>query len=226
MKILVIEDDGVIHDTLVDNLTFEGYEVDSAYDGEAGYKLSLENQYDLILLDLMLPFIKGMDILKNIRKKHIDTPVIILTANNEEHTKLEGFRVGADDYVCKPFSLPVLIARIKAISRRNVATEKVTNITIGKGFFDFDKYIFKINNREEECAKYEILILKLLSSKPGKVFSRDEILHYAWGADVFPTDRTVDNYILKLRKKLGACIDIPPAKILETVYGVGYRLNI
>jgi DNA-binding response OmpR family regulator len=227
MKILLIEDEEIIHNTILDNLEFEGYKVDSALDGETGLNLSLTGQYDLVLLDLMLPELGGITILKEIRKKHIDVPVIILTAKTEEHAKLEGFREGADDYICKPFSLPELLARIKAVAKRLIIKDDCLKIVkIGNGIFDFNSYKFKLNNKEYNCNKYEILILKLLSSMPGKIFSRSDIMHFVWGADVFPTDRTIDNYILKLRKKLEKCALHSSYEVLESIYGVGYKLNL
>jgi DNA-binding response OmpR family regulator len=149
MKILLIEDEEVIHESLIDNLTYEGYEIDSAYDGYSGLNLALKRSYDLIILDLMLPKIEGMEILKKIRQKHIDVPVIILSAKTEEFTKLEGFREGADDYVCKPFSLPELLARIKVITKRRVAQTVVNSFVFGKGTFDFNSYMLKSKKKKK-----------------------------------------------------------------------------
>ena len=229
MKILLIEDDEIINNAIVDNLLFEGYEIDSSFDGKEGLDYALKKLYDIIIIDLMLPRIYGLDILKKIRDKDNEIPIMILTANKDECTKLEGFRFGADDYICKPFSLPELLARIKAILKRRVTkkiSSKENTLKIGKGIFNFDNYTFIINNKVIECSKYEMLILKLFSTNFDKIYSRDEILHFAWGADVFPTDRTIDNYIMKLRKKLNICIDSASSNIIESIYGVGYRLNM
>ena len=228
MKILIIDDDEIIHSMITDRLSIDGYEIFSAYNGRDGIEEIKKNHFDMILLDIRMPKMSGFDFMKALRETDPDIPVIMLSSINEEETKITAFKAGADDYMCKPIAIGELSARIKTILKRRIlAIREISGLHIGNGFFDFQKQIFIIGDHIEECGKYEILILKLLMSSRGKIFTRDDILHYAWGAEKFPTNRTIDNYIVRLREKIGKCYnEAPSTDVIESVYGSGYRLNI
>jgi len=228
MKILIIDDDEIIHSMITDRLSIEGYEIFSAYNGTDGIEEIKKNHFDMILLDIRMPRMSGFDFIKVLREADPDIPVIMLSSINEEETKITAFQSGADDYMCKPIATGELAARIKTIFKRQIpALREIRGIHIGNGFFDFQKKLFIVKDSIEECSKYEILILKLLASCKGKIFTRDDILHYAWGADKFPTNRTIDNYIVRLREKIGKCYyEAPTTDVIESVYGSGYRLNL
>ncbi len=228
MRILIIDDDELIHSMITDRLTMEGDEIYSAFNCKDGIELFSKTLPDIILLDIRMPGMNGLDFIKSLRSANTETPVIMLSSISEEETKITAFNSGADDYMIKPFSTGELSVRIKAIMKRRVAEVHTnTGLVIGSGYFDFQKYRFIEADRDEECSKYEILILKLLSASEGKIFTRDDILNYAWGSDKFPSNRTIDNYIVRLREKIGKCYhEISPSDILESVYGSGYRLNL
>lgn len=228
MKILIIDDDELIHNIITDRLSLDGYEIFSAHSASMGIVLISKTQFDIILLDIRMPGMNGLDFMNLLRSTNHNIPVIILSSISEEETKITAFKIGADDYMVKPFSTPELEVRIKAILKRTAdKTEEKKGITIGSGYFDFQKYIFSAGETEEESSKYEILILKLLSSAEGKVFTRDDILHFAWGAEKYPSNRTIDNYIVRLRDKIKRCFNEDlSSDIIESVYGSGYRLNL
>ncbi len=224
-KILIVEDEPNMRLGLKDNLEFEGYEVDFAEDGEKGLNKILQNNYDLVLLDVMLPNISGFEVCKQVRKNAISTPIILLTAKGEEIDKVLGLELGADDYVTKPFSLRELLARIKAILRRSEKPESnksETIVNIGQLEVNFTSYVANINGEAVQMSHKEFEILNYLWHNKNKTVSRDDLLHNIWGYNEAPTTRTVDNFILKLRQK----VEIDPnhpQKIL-TVHGIGYKL--
>lgn len=221
--ILIVEDEPNMRLGLKDNLEFEGYEVEFADDGEAGLQKILDNDYDLILLDVMMPKMSGFDVCRAIRKKGITTPVILLTAKDQEIDKVLGLELGADDYVTKPFSLRELLARIKAVLRRgeNLKTDDV-NVRIGKIDVNFQNYTAYENEVSVQMSHREFEILNYLWKHRNKVVSRDDLLEKIWGYDETPTTRTVDNFILKLRQKTEKDSNHP--KIIITVHGIGYKL--
>lgn len=224
-KILICEDEPAMRMGLKDNLEFENYEVDTAEDGETGLNKILENQYDLIILDVMMPKMSGFDVCKSVRKKGITTPIILLTAKGEEIDKVLGLELGADDYVTKPFSLRELLARIKAILRRGELTAKTVedkDIQIGNLIVNFGTYQAKVKNKEVQMSHKEYEILHYLWKKKNATVSRDELLTEVWGFEESPTTRTVDNFILKLRQKIEKDSNHP--QIILTVHGVGYKL--
>lgn len=224
-NILVVEDEPAMLSGLIDNLEFEGYHVDSATEGNSGYKKIVENKYDLVLLDVMLPNISGFDICKNARSKGIKTPIILLTAKGEEIDKVLGLEFGADDYITKPFGLRELLARIKAVLRRTVALEnQVTGnaIEIGCMTVNFDNYEAFVGDKDTKLSYKEFEILHYLWNNRNNTVSRDDLLNDVWGNDYQPTSRTIDNFILKLRNKIEH--DPNQAKIIITVHGVGYKL--
>jgi DNA-binding response OmpR family regulator len=212
---------------LRDNLEFEGYEVSIAEDGEKGLKMIRENQYNLILLDVMMPKISGFDICKTIRKEGVQTPLILLTAKGEEIDKVLGLELGADDYVTKPFSLRELLARIKAILRRgesSIQFEVRTEIKIGKLKIDFKNYSAFTDDMPIQMSHKEFEILHHFWKKRNSAVSREELLSEIWGYDETPTTRTVDNFIMKLRNRIEKDPNHP--HILITVHGIGYKLII
>jgi DNA-binding response OmpR family regulator len=224
-RILVVEDDLAILRGLKDNLEFESYEVLTASDGETGYSLVKEKKPDLVILDLMLPRMNGYDLCRKVRGEGITAPILMLTARGEEKDRVTGLDLGADDYVTKPFSVPELLARVRALIRR-VEQSKRGDLP-GELHFDdvaIDFKCFEARRAGEvlEMSRKEFGVLRLLAARPGEVVRRDELLDEVWGYDQFPTTRTVDNHIALLRGKLERD-PAHPRRIL-TVYGVGYRL--
>lgn len=225
-KILIVEDEPQMRMGLRDNLEFEGYTVDTAADGREGLGKILENPYDLILLDVMMPHLSGFDVCKKAREKGIRTPVIMLTAKGEEIDKVLGLELGADDYITKPFSLRELLARIKAVLRRiseaGNAPAAGGEVTIGNLTVDFSTYDAYMDDRAEPMSHKEFELLKYLWQHQGQTVSRDELLNEVWGYEEFPTTRTVDNFILKLRKRIES--DPARPRFILTVHGIGYKL--
>ena len=226
IKILIVEDEPNMRLGLKDNLEFEGYQVDFAEDGETGLKNILEGDYNLVLLDVMLPKMSGFDVCKTVRKKGNNVPIILLTAKGEEIDKVLGLELGADDYVTKPFGLRELLARIKAILRRNEissqSSQKNSFVSIGRIEVNFSTYNALENGLSVQMSHKEFEILSYLWNNRNSTVSRDDLLNNVWGYDESPTTRTVDNFILKLRQKIEKDPDHP--KIILTVHGIGYKL--
>jgi DNA-binding response OmpR family regulator len=225
-KILIVEDEINMVNGLKDNLEFEGYEVDTATEGRTGLQKILQFRYDLILLDIMLPEISGLDICKSARKEGINTPIIVLTAKGEEIDKVLGLELGADDYITKPFSLRELLARIKAILRRalneNQGSDESEFAIIGHLKVNFKNYQVFEGQSEIKMSHREIEILHYLYKNAGKIIHRDDLIVNVWSIDYDITTRTVDNFILKLRQKIEADSNNP--KIILTVHGMGYKM--
>ena len=222
-KILIIEDEEDLAKGLRLNLESEGYEVDWAADGQEGLAKALERTPDLILLDLMLPKMKGLEVCQNLRREKLTTPIIMLTAKGEEVDKVIGLEAGADDYLTKPFGIRELLARIKAHLRRERREDRAAAsiYRVGDMEIDFSHYKITRPGKEWSLTSLEVEILKYMIDHRGEVVTRDALLDKVWGYDKFPTTRTIDNHILKLRKKIE---DNPnkPTHILS-VYGGGYR---
>jgi DNA-binding response OmpR family regulator len=227
-KVLIVEDELNMVQGLKDNLEFEGYEVDTAMEGSAGLQKVLQEEYDLILLDVMLPEISGFDICKAARKKGVNTPIILLTAKGEEMDKVLGLELGADDYITKPFSLRELLARIKSVLRRAPVIKQggieAELITIGNVKINFKNYQALEENKEIKMSYKEFEILHYLYKNAGITVNRDDLMSNVWGIDYDITTRTVDNFILKLRQKIETDPNNP--KIILTVHGVGYKMII
>ena len=222
-KILIVEDEQAMLVGLRDNLEFEGYQVETASRGDDGLKMILSHNYDLVLLDVMLPGMSGFDVCRKSRAAGIDTPIILLTARGEELDKVLGLELGADDYVTKPFSLRELLARIKVILRRAGSRAQGAGefIPIGNVRVSFDAYdACDANDQPVKMSHKEFEILQSLYNHQGKIVTRDDILDQVWGMDYQPTARTVDNFIVRLRTK----IDTPQSQHIITVHGVGYKL--
>ncbi len=224
-RILIIEDDVSILSGLKDVLTFKSYDVITAEDGETGYAAIAEGKPDLIILDIMIPKMDGFTLCQKLRAEGDATPVLMLTARGEEPDKIQGLDIGADDYVIKPFSLPELLARIRALLRRTPETttkHPPDSFKIGDVTLDFKKHEARKGKAKLNLSPKEFGILGYLATRSGEVVTRDELLDEVWGYDLYPTTRTVDNHIAQLRSK----IEENPAdpRYLITVHGIGYRL--
>jgi DNA-binding response OmpR family regulator len=224
-RILIIEDDRAILRGLKDNLEYDKYEVLTATDGEQGYCLIQEKKPDLIILDLMLPKMSGYELCRKVREEGLTTPILMLTARGEEVDRVLGLDLGADDYVTKPFSVPELLARVRAILRRVQQSKKgplPNELRFGKVVIDFKRFEARRAGKVLNMSRKEFGILRLLASRVGEVVTRDELLDEVWGYEQYPTTRTVDNHIALLRSKLEE--DPSKPRHLLTVHGVGYKL--
>lgn len=222
-RIIIIEDDRAILRGLKDNLEYESYEVLTAADGDQGYRLIKEQSPDLIVLDLMIPRMDGYELCRKVRSEGITIPILMLTARSEEMDRVHGLDIGADDYVSKPFSLPELLARIRAILRRAQPQSTMPeNLSFDDVIVDFTCFEARKGKQVLKLSRKEFGVLRLMASRPGQVISRNEMLDEVWGHESFPTTRTVDNHIALLRSKL----EDNPAnpRHLITVHGVGYKL--
>ena len=220
--ILVVEDDVSILRGLHDNLKFEGYKILTAKEGYEGLRLALEESPDMLILDIMLPGLNGYDICRKVKDKKPEIPVIMLTARGKEVDKIAGLDLGADDYVTKPFSLPELLARIRAVFRRYHKKEiDQKKYSFGKVVLDFKKYQAFVGKKEIKLSGREFEIIKYLVEHAEEVVHRHDLLDEVWGYDSEPTTRTVDNYILDLRKKLEENPSTP--KHIISIRGVGYK---
>ena len=223
-KILIIEDEPDIVRGLTDALEFEGFEVTSTGEGRVGVKLAREKGADCVILDLMLPDINGYQVCEEIRAFNGVIPIIILTARGQESDKIRGLDAGADDYVTKPFSVGELLARIKAIFRRLHRAPALHDdvLRIGNCEIQLKKHTLIRSRKSSQLTFYEVELLKLLAERAEQPVSRDEILDKIWGLEAYPSNRTVDNFIVKLRKKVEENHKTP--RHILTVYGFGYKL--
>jgi DNA-binding response OmpR family regulator len=224
-RILIIEDDLAILRGLKDNLEYEAYDVQTATEGEQGYSLIREKKPDLIILDLMLPRMNGYELCRRVRDEGVTTPILMLTARGEEVDRVLGLDLGADDYVTKPFSVPELLARVRAILRRvqrSKSGDLLQELHFGDVEIDFRRFEARKAKKMLAMSRKEFGVLRILAARAGEVVTRDELLDEVWGYDQFPTTRTVDNHVALLRNKL----EDNPAKPrhLITVHGVGYKL--
>ena len=221
-KVLVVEDDPGILRTVADNLRFEQYEVVTATDGETGYTLQQHEQPDLIVLDLMLPRMSGLELCRKLRTEDVQVPVLVLTARSEEADRIRGLDLGADDYVTKPFSVPELMARVRALLRRaSSAAGAPATLKFGQVQIDFRRYEVQREGCPVEMTRKEFALLRFLASREDIVVTRDELLNKVWGFESYPITRTVDNHVSSLRAKL----ETDPARPvhIQTVHGVGYK---
>jgi len=221
-KILVVEDEKDMLLGLKDNLEYEGYEVLTARNGEEGVEAAVTRQPDLILLDIMMPKMDGYDVCRELRRRGIDIPIIMLTAKSQEIDKVIGLELGADDYITKPFSIREMIARVKAVlRRRGTHQQKLEAYEFGRVKVDFRKSVAVKGDRTVELSHYENEILRLLIANKEEPVSRSRLLDEVWGYDLFPTTRTIDNHIVKLRQKIED--DPRTPEHIVTVHGVGYK---
>jgi DNA-binding response OmpR family regulator len=225
-KILIVEDEPNMSRGLRDNLEFEGYQVDIAENGMIGLNKILQHHYDLIVMDVMMPEMSGLEVCRKVREKGIDTHIILLTAKGEELDKVLGLELGADDYMTKPFSLRELLARIKAVFRKVTAApgKGKEEIRIGKVNVNFSAYSASDENGAVKMSHKEYAILKYLFERKNEIITRNDLLENVWGYEESPTTRTVDNFIVKLRHKVEQDPNAP--KIILTVHGTGYKLIV
>ena len=223
-KILIIEDEPHIVLGLTDALEFEGFAVVSAGKGKDGVHLARQEKPDAILLDLMLPDTNGFKVCEDVRRSDPFVPIIMLTARGQEVDKIRGLDAGADDYVTKPFSVGELIARLRAIFRRAARPNEsaVEAFTVGQVTVNMTAHTMTRGSHVEQLSFYEVELLRLLHERLGQPVSREEILQKIWGVEAGPSNRTVDNFIVKLRKKVEKSPDKP--EHILTVYGFGYKL--
>jgi len=225
-KVLIIEDEKEMAGGLKDLLEYENHYVAIAEDGRRGLELYRREQPDILILDLMLPDMDGFEVCKEIRKDDRKMPILMLTARSLEQDIVRGFEAGADDYVTKPFSVAELLARINAILRRASLKSEEDNriIAIGECSIDTGKMVLKRGKEEIPLTFYEVEILKYMYDNKNQALSRESIYQNVWGVERDPTNRTVDNFIVKLRKKIEK--DQKKPQYLITVYGLGYKLLV
>lgn len=221
-KVLIVDDEEAIRELLKYNLEKSGFKVKVARDGAQGVEIAQKFIPDLVLLDIMMPVMDGVEACRRLRemKELQKTFIVFLTARSEEYSEVAGFDVGADDYITKPIKPRALISRINALFRREskVAEKPDDIIHMGEIIIDRTSYTIKKNEKEITLPKKEFELLYFLAQHPNKVFSRDELLHKIWGSDVYVIDRTVDVHIRKVREKIGD-------DFIITVKGVGYKLS-
>jgi DNA-binding response OmpR family regulator len=221
-RILIIEDDKAILRGLVDSFKAEHFDVQTCVDGEEGLAAAKKAKCDLVVLDVMLPGINGFDICRQLRADGVRTPILMLTGKGEEIDKVMGLELGADDYVTKPFSVKELLARVKALLRRqaDIHTEMM-EASFGDIYVDFKKQEAVKGKKAVDLSAKEFQLLKYFVEREGEVISRNQLLDDVWGYEAMPTTRTVDNYILSLRKKIEANPSKP--KHLLTIHTAGYK---
>ena len=221
--ILIIEDEQDMAQGLRDAFEYDGHTVELAQDGEEGLEKVYKLKPHLILLDIMLPQKSGFDVCKELRSKNISTPIIMLTARGQEIDKVLGLELGADDYIVKPFSVRELLARVKAVLRRTEPVIKTAQnlVQIGKLYIDFEHLMAEDDKGKVDLSHKEFEILKFFLDHQGETVSRDNLLDKVWGYDIYPTTRTIDNHIVRLRKKIED--DPTQPRHIFTVYGIGYK---
>lgn len=220
-KILVVDDEQDIVEFIAYNLTKEGYEVCTAYNGKEAIEVAKAEKPDLILLDVMMPVLDGIEACRQLKRDpdFKKTFIVFLTARSEEYSEIAGFEAGADDYIAKPIKPKVLLTRISAILRRQAKAEEVTKLKVGNIEIDRETFLVYKDGQKIQLARKEFELFFLLATKPGKVFTREYILEKVWGDEVLVVDRTIDVHIRKLREKIGD-------KYIGTVKGVGYKFEI
>lgn len=221
-KILIIEDEANIRELISYNLISNNYKVLEAEDGLQGLETAIKEKPDLILLDLMLPGMNGLDICKDLRNRGSKIPIIILTAKNEDIDKVMGLEFGADDYMTKPFSVHELMARIKAVMRRAEQRNDVNYITRGALTINIERHEVLVDGNAVDLSLKEFDLLKTLAEHKGMVMTRDQLLDKVWGIDYDGENRTVDVHIRYLRRKLGD--EEGESKYIQTIRGMGYKM--
>jgi len=221
-KILIVEDEPNMVAGLRDNFEFEGYQVISAPDGVAGLERALSESPDLVILDVMMPRMSGLDVCKQLKTKRPGLPIIMLTARGQEVDKVVGLELGADDYVTKPFSIRELLARVKAVLRRAQGLPK-NSVEFSFGEVEVNLKSCQVSRKGKavEFSSKEFDLLKFFLNHPGETLSRDRLLEEVWGYDHFPTTRTVDAHIVRLRQKVEPKPEAP--RFILTVHGTGYK---
>ena len=221
-RILIVEDEPAMVSGLRDNFEFEGYEVITAPDGVSGLERALKEMPDLVVLDVMMPRMSGLDVCKQLKVKRPSMPIIMLTARGQEVDKVVGLELGADDYITKPFSIRELLARVKAVLRRAKSDHKANDrVSFGDVEVNLKSCQVSKSGKAMEFSSKEFDLLKYFLAHPGETLSRDRLLEDVWGYDRFPTTRTVDAHIVRLRQKLEPRPDEP--RFILTVHGTGYK---
>lgn len=231
-RILVIEDDQKIIDLITIHLNDMGFDVQRATDGYSGLSMALGDSYRIIILDLMLPEMDGIDVCKRIRQNGISTPILMLTAKSEEFDKVLGLEIGADDYMTKPFSIREFMARVKSILRRielerehsEKAKEPASKLEIGSLLVDFEKHRVRIRGIDIELTAKEFDLLALFARHPERIYNRETLLDLVWGYKYDGYEHTVNSHINRLRNKIEE--DPTNPKYIKTLWGVGYRFEI
>lgn len=223
MRILVIEDEHKIANSIKKGLEQESYAVDVAYDGRTGLDLAVTEDYDVILLDIMLPEMDGIEVCKGIRKEHIHTPILLLTARGQTEDKVKGLDCGADDYVVKPFAFEELLARIRALVRRPKETLS-TELTVGDLYLNTSTFIVKRGEKLVRLSAKEFALLEFLMRNADKIMTKDQIINHVWDYDADILPNTVEAYIGYLRNK----IDRPFKNdaLIHTIRGFGYKISL
>lgn len=224
-KILIVEDDRSLSEILFYNLQQEGFNVFRAFDGREGIEQAKLKKPDIVLLDLMLPLVSGLDVCRQLRKfkETKDTGIVMLTAKTEDLDQVGGFEAGADDYVVKPYSIRVLLERIRALLRRKAADSNeptVSSLSCLGVTVDLKRHRAFVEDRELEMTRSEFNLLRTLMAEPGRAFERSELIESALGEDTLVLERTIDVHVRAIRRKLG---DL--SELIETVRGVGYRFK-
>lgn len=220
--ILIIEDEVKIARFVELELKYEGYEVEREHDGRSGLERALSGDFDLVILDVMLPSLNGMEVLRRLRQSS-ETPVIMLTAKDEVTDKVMGLDIGADDYMTKPFAIEELLARIRtALRKKKTDSRNMNSVVVGGLKIDFNKYLVTFNNQNIELTKKEYDLLRYLAENRNIVLPREKILEAVWGYDYYGDTNIVDVYIRYLRSKIDDKYNI---KLIHTIRGVGYSLK-
>ena len=227
-KILIIEDDHDIAELVSIHMIDTGFETEKVHDGKEGLIRAMEDTYELIILDLKLPGMDGLEICRKLRMEKINTPIIMLTSKSEEIDRVLGLEIGADDYMTKPFSIRELVARVKSVLRRgkreNDPDRGPDKILQGDNFYlDITKRIVKSYNQQVELSPKEFDMLVLLASNPGKTYSRLDLLNQVWGVDFEGFEHTVNSHINRLRSKIEKNMNEP--EFILTTWGVGYKFK-
>jgi len=225
-SILLVEDEENLHEALKLNLELEGYEVSSAFDGAAALKAIQSEYFDLLILDVMLPEVDGINVTETVRLQNLDVPILILSAKNTSADRVLGLKKGADDYLTKPFNLEELILRVQKLIEKNKKLQDRSSIgdtySFGKNTVDFKAQEATTKNGEKvQLSRKESMLLKLLIENKNEVVPREKILQSVWGYNVYPTTRTIDNFILNFRKYFEE--DSRNPKYFHSVRGVGYK---
>jgi two-component system alkaline phosphatase synthesis response regulator PhoP len=220
-KILLVDDEPDILEFMVYNLKKEGYEVFTGQNGREAIEIARKEKPQLIILDIMMPVMDGIEACRQLREmpEFKNTIITFLTARNEDYSQIAGFDAGADDYISKPIKPRVLLSRIKALLRRHHQMKPDNNFALGDIVIDREKYMVYKNKQAINLPRKEFELLSLLTSKPGKVFTREDILSRVWGDDIVVGDRTIDVHIRKIREKLGD-------EAIKTIKGIGYKFDL
>lgn len=226
-RILLVEDEAHLVDAIKMNLELEGYVVKTAIDGKQGIDLFMSQRFDLVVLDVMLPTVDGITVCETIRLSNETIPILILSAKSSSGDRVSGLKSGADDYLIKPFNLEELLLRVQLLIKRSRSVqeqEQFSNVSFGENQINFKTFEFKgVNNQEGTLSERESKLLKLLIEKKNQVVSRDQILELIWGVDVYPSTRTIDNYVLNFRKYFEE--DPKQPKHFYSIRGIGYKFK-